>query len=964
MKTSILTGICIACMHTFLFAQHLTLLQDIHTEPMNGSANPHDYFVLNNQLYYFCNGQEGYGLFLMKTDLTVSGTVIIKQIQPYASASSVDFEVINNQVVFAAGENDFGNELWTSDGTPGGTFLLQDINPGAYGSQIAFLGAINGTAYFKASQNSSGDELWKTDGTASGTLLVKDIHPGTDGSNPQAACVLNNTLFFVANDGTHGYEIWKSDGTASGTLLVSDFNTGSSDGISFPYQLVAYDGKIFFGADDGQKDCLAETDPAGTTAFLTTYFTNDGGTVERFFVSPDDKLYISVKTLTYGSEPWLSDGTGSGTGLLKDTWPGVGNCFATNFFAYNGYVFFRGNSNTAGNELWQTDGTQAGTNVYANICPGGDPSYPMGFVECNGAIFFKAQPSNINNSYELYTFSGNNAPVPVADLDANTTDEVRNMPFAFGNRVVFAGRTNANGVELYVTDGTAPGTTQIVDWVKRVTDDSPKNLATIGNTLYFTADTHSDLELWSATSSPGSAAEIKDILNGNSSMPSGFFPVGNKVLFQANSFVDGVELFQTDGTPGGTSLLKDLNLGPNSSSPENFVSFTAGSAFFLAQDAGQNLFTTDGTAQGTYPISQDYAANLVAGPSGYVYLSVDNGITGEELYYYTNNFLIPASEINPGPDGSYPHEITLLNSNTMVFCAYTDAVGQELFACDVPTGNTSLLKDIYPGSGESSPHSLFANNGLIYFTAYTANEGTELWVTDGTPSGTVLLKDIFPGSGSGRPENFTALGNSVVFTATDPATGCELWITDGTPGGTQLLKDLVPGIASSLPRELVSAGNFVVFSAYHPLHGIELWQTDGTAGGTYMLEDLSPAYGSYPRELNISGNTLFFTAFHESTGREIYTFDLQTLKLEPLVYGSLEVYPNPVTDVLHVSLSDLVSDKVSVTLVSLDGKTVWQRLQPINNQLIEIPVQDLTPGMYLIRIEAEGKFYSGRFIKP
>ena len=60
---------------------------------------------------------------------------------------------------------------------------------------------------------------------------------------------------------------------------------------------------------------------------------------------------------------------------------------------------------------------------------------------------------------------------------------------------------------------------------------------------------------------------------------------------------------------------------------------------------------------------------------------------------------------------------------------------------------TTLVKDIYPGSGDGFPNHLKNINGTLYFWARYNGGGAsyELWKSDGTENGTVLIKDIYPG---------------------------------------------------------------------------------------------------------------------------------------------------------------------------------------------------------------------------
>jgi len=110
-------------------------------------------------------------------------------------------------LLFAA-ESSTGGELWKSDGTVAGTVLVKDIRPGIDGSFPGLLTKVNGLLYFTADDGATGRELWKSDGTSAGTVLVKDINPGGGSAfpsafagNPVFMTNVNGTLFFRANDG-------------------------------------------------------------------------------------------------------------------------------------------------------------------------------------------------------------------------------------------------------------------------------------------------------------------------------------------------------------------------------------------------------------------------------------------------------------------------------------------------------------------------------------------------------------------------------------------------------------------------------------------------------------------------------------------------------------------------------------------------------------------------------------------
>jgi ELWxxDGT repeat protein len=116
--------------------------------------------------------------------------------------------------------------------------------------------------------------------------LVMDINPNA-GSNPTWLTVVGNMLYFVANDGSSGFELWMSDGID--TTMVKDINLRALN-LTYPITLIAFDGRLFFSANDDvtpDRSCGSvmapkrvltdvqelsirqETQPRNTSRFLT-----------------------------------------------------------------------------------------------------------------------------------------------------------------------------------------------------------------------------------------------------------------------------------------------------------------------------------------------------------------------------------------------------------------------------------------------------------------------------------------------------------------------------------------------------------------------------------------------------------------------------------------------------------------------------------------------------------------------
>ena len=178
----------------------------------------------------------------------------------------------------------------------------------------------------------------------------------------------------------------------------------------------------------------------------------------------------------------------------------------------------------------------------------------------------------------------------------------------------FTADDGINGRELWKSDGTEAGTVMVSDLNPGSLSTSFYDLSSINNTLYFTSDGGGfGQELWKSDGTEDGTVLVKDIAGGNSG-PGKVFLFKGEIYFSAYD-ANGYELWKTDGTDAGTILIKDINPGPESSlgsmpGTETFV--IMGDYFYFTADDGinyQQLWRSDGTAAGTTMVKKIHPSN-------------------------------------------------------------------------------------------------------------------------------------------------------------------------------------------------------------------------------------------------------------------------------------------------------------------------------------------------------------------
>ena len=522
--------------------------------------------------------------------------------------------------------------------------------------------------------------------------------------------------------------------------------------------------------------------------------------------------------------------------------------------------------------------------------PGSELSGPSGLTAVGSTLFFALW--NPVTGQELWKSDGTpEGTVHIVDLPPSPySGGVYPFTWTGGwalddDRLLFFIDDDVHGIEPWISDGTDAGTLLLADIAPQELSSNfvfgafnpPARLG--ADLVFFARDPERGYEPWATDGSPGHTRLIRDINDQASSnfeflnfLVGDLAEAGHEVFFQARDDTHGFELWATRGTPGTTHLVSDID-------PDN--EFSSGSfPFELAPlgnlvlfQASQRAWRSDGTTPGTFPVAATESPYGFTSAGGEVFFSGSNG-----GFLASDGTEAGTRAVNGIEGGGDPAE----HAGTVYFSGRTASTGEELFKLNGSHDVAELVADLVPGPDSSGPSDLTSIGSWLFFTAATPGQGREPWASDGTPDHTAPLADIRPGPASSfnglnrrpyivNPSAIVGSGNHAFFAADNGTHGEELWTSDGMPAGTHLVADLWPGARGAAPQWLTDVGGTLFFTAEDGALGRELWRSDGTAVGTHLVADLAAGdASSIPRFLVNADGVLYFSAYAPEHGVELW----------------------------------------------------------------------------------------------
>ncbi|AFZ04090.1 hypothetical protein [Calothrix sp. PCC 6303] len=728
----------------------------------------------------------------------------------------------NGNLYFVANENTSISSLWGLD------FNGNPLRMGSLPTNLRNPGNIinvNGTVFFTAtnSLNTSptspnpATELFIL-GTGNKIISVKNTLSSIDNPiNPTNFVTANGKLYFTANDtgNRFGRELWTLDSRFT-PVRVSDIAISSPSnpsGSSNPAELTAFGGTLYFTAEQqpGNRQ-LWKVDANGVPSLVKEISSTSLGNYRNLTIA-NGNLYFS-KDISSGSELWRLDGNGSAIRILSPLFTNISHL--TNI---NGALYFSARD-SKGSELWTLD-SFGNPKLTSEINLGAGSSNPSNLTAVDNILYFSADDGKTGQElWQIDTRSGVPTPKILADINEKNRQIPANLVNV--NDTLYYSFNDISGVQLWRLD---KATGQQVKISSPSGWNSISNVTTVNNNLYFTTNDASGQKLWKLDSVNGNVLTTISNLGTTGTTYEQLLSI-NGNLFIVVTQPDRVKkLWRIDSNGISTNISLPTTGANNNIS--NLINYNGLLHFTTTRSDGLNeLFRINST--GT---SELISIPPTSTPLGVI--SIRNlTVVGNKLNFVTENsdarrFLWSTDQNRITSQITLPFSMGgSLNlsqivgvGNSLHFIAQNGTFPPELWRLD--DFGKPLRIMTAPNPSQPAFENLTNINGTLYFTN---NFGKEIWKSD-QQSPPIRLLSPNSSDPNFRISNLTNINGNLYVNIADSISGQELWKIEANNSFTQM-SDINPGVKSSNPANSTYANGKLYFVADNGIDSDEIWSLD------------------------------------------------------------------------------------------------------------------------------------------
>ncbi len=760
---------------------------------------------------------------------------------------------------------------------------------------------------------------------------------------------------------------------AQNPIVVKDVTAalkpfGNSTGPDLNY--AKWNGKVFYSGTGSNTLCVTDGTTAGTLGISSL----GGSTNIPNIIPAQDFVYIITSDITFSpfsttDKIWKSDGTVAGTSLVHafQTAPGTSNVgtfysVAThkkNYSVDGNILYFSAYDTTNGKELWKTDGTASGTMMLKDVKTGTGSSQTAGFCKIPSTTLFMAQ--SVGYESKLWKTDGTTVgtlQIPVAEPFFIVNQDMVKL----GDKVIFFAHNTVDGYEPYVSDGTAAGTFML------------KNINPTGNSLtaqamglhlkiagqycYFVATNGTNTSLWRTDGTIAGTMEVMpNVTNGISDTAYSTTDSEN-LWFLEYTGGSTIKLYKTNGTTEGSSLVHSTL-----SYAQNLTTYK-GSAWFQSRDVGAlynaEVWRSDGLNENTQlaldvaPLSGSVDPYNFFELNNKLYFFGKNGST-HNLYQYTGDFTFNGS-VNSDWNNRNNWNSYLLpisTDNVTIPAGYNISTSANAYAKNISIASPINLNvgnlDIYGNAtlSNSAKVTLNGNNlNLKKSNSSLLGNATSYVVTNGT--GKIAVENVDASRG--------VINLPIGATAYNPITIANLGVRDIFSVRVE------PGIATNYTGE--SQGTAMTTNGVNAT-----WHISETVAGNSNVtlglqwnsaqelsgfDRLNAKMGHYNGTLwegfdgALSGAEPFvYTVSGISTFSPFSMLNTNILSAESVMFNTddFTLYPNPSNGEFTIEISNsFVGSKA--TIYNLLGQPVKEFTMNQNVENVR-----LNQGMYVVQIQ-------------
>lgn|GEM_PF-2378470 len=489
----------------------------------------------------------------------------------------------------------------------------------------------------------------------------------------------------------------------------------------------------------------------------------------------------------------------------------------TSLLPVGGQVVFLNYSSAAESIiLWASDGTTQGTRPLAELSHQYEGA--RGWGTLNNLALFAATEDYLSRVWRT------------DGTIAGTYPLTRQLPIYDRGSVIARTRAyfmacDSPRCEVWSTDGTLEGTRQ----VGAAELSFPRKMVALGDDAYFLADSADGkhTELWRASAQEGRVERLRTLSPFPYPDPSDLVAAGGRLFFLPPD--GGRQIWTSDGTAAGTVPV--THFPPQNGWATRLLGGYFDRAWFAANDGkGVQLWSSDGTQAGTRR-----ATDLVDRTLGSQLAQVGDRLLFTvwrhgRLRLWTTTGDWRTSQPLTGCPGGCPTMLALpitTAGGRAFFWASRTYYSAELWITDGTGPATTRIRrfEYDPVAGISG---LSMAGGLFFFSlAKDFGSDRFLWSSDGTLAGTVKLanNDTF----LFRDELLlpAAVGGRVFFPAFDKAFTGSLWVTRGRGPAAEVFS--LPRLAaSSRPKPMATAADRLLFFTCTNAGCPALWSTGST----------------------------------------------------------------------------------------------------------------------------------------